>query len=260
MERFGKGPTRAALLALLAVTCAVAHAESDAPPPRSARLGLAIASLDDSWRESNAYRASGLMVVGVDPRGRAAKSGIVAGDVLVSVGSRTMREPSDLGHAERTLSPDQAVSIVLARDGGRMIKVFEIAPVGAVSPLSEAPATASAPPTVAPSSEPAPLAAVSATGAASDTASPSAAVAAPANTSDTASPPAVIAAPANTSDTASPPAAVATSSAAADTASRPAATGTSAVDPGQAAGVKAASDAGSVTATGAAGVSAAAGG
>ena len=82
MLRFGSRPSLAALLAMLAVTCGVAHAKSD-PPARGARLGLAIHNLDDAWRESNAYQSSGVMVVGVDPRGRAAKSGIVAGDVLV---------------------------------------------------------------------------------------------------------------------------------------------------------------------------------
>ena len=38
MEKLGKGPSLAALLAMLAVTCAVAYADSDIPPPRSARL------------------------------------------------------------------------------------------------------------------------------------------------------------------------------------------------------------------------------
>src|SRR5262245_35983598 len=131
MDKFGRGASLAAVVATLAIACAVAHAEGDVPPPRNARLGIAIAYLDENWRETNSYRSSGVMVVGVDPRGRAAKSGIVAGDVLVSVAGRTMREPSDLGYAERTLLSGEAVAVVLARDGGKSIKIFGISPLGA---------------------------------------------------------------------------------------------------------------------------------
>lgn len=113
----------------LATLCSAARADDDAPPKRAAGLGLATSRISDTWREKNAYRASGVLVVGVDPAGRAAKGGIAAGDVLVSVDGRTMREPSDLGYAERKLEIDKPVAIVLARDGGHSIKVFDIAPV-----------------------------------------------------------------------------------------------------------------------------------
>ena len=265
MEKLGRGPSLAALLAMLAITAATAHADSDIPPARSARLGLAIASLDDAWRESNAYRASGLMVVGVDPRGRAAKSGILAGDVLVSVGSRTMREPRDLGHAERALSPDKAVSVVLARDGGRMIKIFEIAPVGAM------PAAAPGPPSAGPAAELSPAAAVTATAAPTDTAPPPVAVPTaalsdaalpPAEASDTASRPAAVATTTAASDTTPPPTAIPTTSAAADPATSPADSGASGSAPVLAASQSstAADGAPSVTATGSPGTQAAVGG
>lgn len=170
MVRFGSGPSLAAVLAMLALT-SVVHA-SGAPPARGARLGLAIHNLDETWRESNAYQSSGVMVVGVDPRGRAAKSGIVAGDVLVSVDGRTIREPSDLGDAERSLSPDQAVSVVLARDGGRLIKMFKIAPVGASPAAAVEPAAAPDQWAIDPAADPASPAEVGATSAAADTATP----------------------------------------------------------------------------------------
>ena len=146
MARLRSVPTFAALLASLALTCAVAQAQDDPPPAKRGRLGLAIAQLDESWRESNSYRAAGVLVIGVDPRGRAANSGIVAGDVLVSVGGRSIRQPSDLGQAERSLSPDKAVSVALAREGGRLIKVFEIPPVAAVPVVTAGPQAAAAAP------------------------------------------------------------------------------------------------------------------
>jgi S1-C subfamily serine protease len=203
MERIGRGSSLAALLAALTITCAVAHAESDAPPAGGARLGLAVAQLSDTWRQANGYKSSGVLVVGVDPTGRAAKSGVLAGDVLVSVGGRTMREPSDLGYAERSLAPGLAVSVVLARDGGRSIKIFNLAPVG-VAPAAVA----------------------------------DSAVAATASASDTASPRAVVVAAAASSDSALSPARVATTSAEADSVTPPTASGTLVVETEQAADQK----------------------
>jgi membrane-associated protease RseP (regulator of RpoE activity) len=245
MERFGRGSSLAVLLATLAVTCAVAHAASDGPPAGVVRLGLAVAQLDKAWRESNAYKSSGVMVVGVDPRGRAAKSGILAGDVLVSVGGHTMREPSDLGYVERSLSQGEAVSVVLAREGGRSIKIFDIAPVG-VAPAVAATA-AVAPDSLAADSSAAP--------------DPPAAVAATASASDSASPQAVILAAAAAADSALSPADVAKPSAAADTATAPTASGALVVESELAAGQKSAASgaAPSLTAAGAAGSPTAAG-
>jgi S1-C subfamily serine protease len=205
MDRFGRGSSLAALLAALTITCAVAHAESDAPPAGGARLGLAVAQLSDTWRQANDYKSSGVLVVGVDPSGRAAKSGILAGDVLVSVGGRTMREPSDLGYAERSLAPGLVVSVVLARDGGRSIKIFNLVPVG-VAPTAVA--------------EPA----VAATASASDTASPRAAV--------------VVVAAAASSDSVLSPASVTKTSAEADSVTPPTASGTLVLETEQAAGQK----------------------
>jgi len=166
MDMFGRGPrTAVALVAMaLATLCSAARADEDGPPKHGVRLGLATQRISDTWREKNSYRASGVLVIGVDPAGRAAKGGITTGDVLVSVAGRTLREPSDLGYAERALQPDEPVAVVLARDNGHSIKMFEIAAVTdagpGVSPTSTAalatPAAASTsatdPPAAAPES------------------------------------------------------------------------------------------------------------
>jgi S1-C subfamily serine protease len=128
----------------LAMLCTAARADDDAPPKRAASLGLATQRISDTWREKNEYRASGVLVIGVDPAGRAAKSGISTGDVLVSVDGRTLREPSDLGYAERKLEADRPVAVVLARDGGHSIKMFDIAPLTDAGPTSTAAVGASA--------------------------------------------------------------------------------------------------------------------
>src|SRR6185503_3897980 len=131
MDMLGRGSRRAVALAAIALAtlCSAARADDDAPPKKAASLGVATSRITDTWREKNAYRASGVLVVGVDPSGRAARSGIAAGDVLVSVDGRTLREPSDLGYAERKMEASKPVAVVLARDGGHSIKVFDIAPV-----------------------------------------------------------------------------------------------------------------------------------
>lgn len=153
MDLFGRSSRRAIALAAvaalaamsLATLCPAARAADDESPPKhGASLGLATSKLSDTWREKNAYKASGVMVVGVDPSGRAAKGGIAAGDVLVSVAGRTLREPSDLGYAERTLAADKPIAIVLARDGGHSIKMFDIAPASDAGPGVSADAMATA--------------------------------------------------------------------------------------------------------------------
>jgi membrane-associated protease RseP (regulator of RpoE activity) len=140
MDMLGRG-SRIAIAALaLATLCSAARASEEGPPKKGVSLGLATQRLSDTWREKNAYKASGVLVVGVDPAGRAAKGGITSGDVLVSVDGRTLREPSDLGYAERTLHPDEPVAIVLARDGGHSIKMFDIAPATDAGPGDASPA------------------------------------------------------------------------------------------------------------------------
>jgi len=130
MDMFGRGSRRAIVFAAMALAtlCSAARADDEGPPKRGVSLGLATQRISDTWREKNAYRSSGVLVIGVDPAGRAAKVGITTGDVLVSVDGRTLREPSDLGYAERTLHADQPVAVVLAREGGHSIKMFDIAP------------------------------------------------------------------------------------------------------------------------------------
>src|SRR6185436_3105783 len=58
------------------------------------------------------------------------------GDVLVSIDSHTLQNPTDLAEAEATMEPGRAVPVVLAREGGRMIKIFNLEP--GTSPTAQA--------------------------------------------------------------------------------------------------------------------------
>lgn len=212
MDTFGRGSRRAIALAAMALAtlCSVARADDEAPPKRAASLGLATQRISDTWREKNAYRASGVLVIGVDPAGRAARSGIAMGDVLVSVDGRTLREPSDLGYAERTLPSDRPVGVVLARDGGHSIKMFDIAPLTDAG-SSSALAAAAAPVTPSETASPAPAGTAESSGSSViiDTDPAASALAAEANTPNSVEPAAAIIIA--RADTGSAPAAVATS-------------------------------------------------
>jgi predicted metalloprotease with PDZ domain len=145
MDMFGRSSGIALVAMALAALCSTARADDEGPHKQGVRLGLATQRISDAWREEHAYRASGVLVIGVDPAGRAAKGGITTGDVLVSVAGRQLREPSDLGYAERALQPDDPVAVVLARDGGHSIKMFDIAPATDAGPTVAATAAAAAP-------------------------------------------------------------------------------------------------------------------
>jgi serine protease Do len=68
------------------------------------------------------------MVVEVVRGSAADQAGMGPGDVLVSVDSHALQDPADLAAAEAAMEPGRAVPVVLARDGGRMIKIFNLEP------------------------------------------------------------------------------------------------------------------------------------
>jgi hypothetical protein len=87
-----------------------------------------------------------LKVVEVAPGGPADQAGIVPGDILKSIDSRTLKEPADLAAAERAMEPGRAVQVVLDR-GGRSIMTFSMRPgqvPGQSAPTGNADASAPA--------------------------------------------------------------------------------------------------------------------
>ena len=125
-----------ALLALPAL-CPVACGEDAPAAGRGAWIGVSTRGLSDDWRERENYWARGIMVVEITRGGPADQAGMGPGDVLVSVDSHTLQNPSDLAEAEGGMEPGRAVPVVLARDGGRMIKIFNLEP-GAIPAVAEA--------------------------------------------------------------------------------------------------------------------------
>ena len=124
-----------ALLALPAL-CPAARGDDAPAAGRRAWIGVSTRGLTDEWREREEYWARGVMVVEVVRGSAADQAGMGPGDVLVSIDSHTLQNPTDLAEAEATMEPGRAVPVVLAREGGRMIKIFNLEP--GASPTAQA--------------------------------------------------------------------------------------------------------------------------
>lgn len=109
----------------VSTTCSITRADDAHAPPTGAWIGVTVERLNDAARGDD---ASGVLVSEVAAGGPAAHAGLKPGDVLLVVGSTTLRSPGDLEAAERRLTPDEPVSIVVARDDGRMMKVVNVTP------------------------------------------------------------------------------------------------------------------------------------
>ena len=130
MVRFekGLGVGMGVVLTALTALCPISYADEVDATGQGAWLGVSAQRLSDEWRERADYWADGVMIVRVAPGSPAEQVGIGPGDVLVSVGSRSLRDPYDLAKAESRMEPGHAVSLVVARHGGRMIKIFNVEP------------------------------------------------------------------------------------------------------------------------------------
>lgn len=115
------------LLALAALS-AISYADQGEAPKSGAWLGVTGDRIDDGWRERENYWAKGILITDVAPGGPADRIGLSRGDILVSVGSKVLRTPEDLSLVEGQLEPGQPVSVVVARNGGRLIRIVNLDP------------------------------------------------------------------------------------------------------------------------------------
>ena len=119
MRRLGIAPGRGIGAVLLALTALIPVARGDDTPAtgRGAWIGVSTQAVTQARRDGRGSPASGLKVVEVAPGGPADQAGIVPGDILKSIDSRTLKEPADLAAAERAMEPGRAVQVVLDRGG-----------------------------------------------------------------------------------------------------------------------------------------------
>lgn len=115
----------AALLTLLLSSGLYLPTEASAS---GAWLGITGERIDDAYRERENYWSQGLIVAEIAPGGPADRVGVQKGDIVVSVGSQVLKRPEDLERSEETLAPGRTVSLVVARNGGRWIRILNVEP------------------------------------------------------------------------------------------------------------------------------------
>lgn len=81
-----------------------------------ARLGIAVAELEDAQRERLGVK-SGVLVRDVDSRGAAAEAGIRPGDVVVSIDHDAIESADQLRELVASLPTDRAIPVRLYREG-----------------------------------------------------------------------------------------------------------------------------------------------
>jgi serine protease Do len=138
MGESGRKFAGAIALALLALGTAspVTRAHAAEGAGDGAWLGVSTRNLSDAWREGHSYQSAGVMVIDVAAGGPADQAGIVPGDVLVSIDSKSIQEPADVSETESGLEVGRPVTVVLARDGGRSIKIMNVEPASGGGPGS----------------------------------------------------------------------------------------------------------------------------
>src|SRR5215831_14903288 len=129
----GRGLVMTAAIVALAAGCPDARGEPASG--RGAWIGVTVQALNAGWRERENYWGRGVMVAEVAAGGPAERAGIAAGDVLESIDSHPLQSQADVSAAESAMIPGRAVQAVVARSGGRMIKIFSVDP----DPLPAAP-------------------------------------------------------------------------------------------------------------------------
>ena len=127
MKTTGSGYPSRVLLALLASIALCSTSRAAPPNPETVRsLGIEAQALSEDWRTREGYRAGGVLVTAVAAGSAAAGAGLEPGDILVSIGSRVLLSPDDLRAAEAAVELGRPVSVVVARDAGRRIRIFNI--------------------------------------------------------------------------------------------------------------------------------------
>ena len=91
-------------------------------------LGLSLAPLSSDRREALGQGRNGVLVAGVTPGSRADDSGLQAGDVILSIGGRSVNSPDDAVariHAAQQEKKD-ALPLLVMRDGTTAFVALEL--------------------------------------------------------------------------------------------------------------------------------------
>ncbi|MEQ8665182.1 MAG: DegQ family serine endoprotease [Rhodospirillales bacterium] len=101
---------------------------------RRGRLGVAIQDLTvDVASALGVDHADGAVLTSIDEGSPAAKAGLKAGDVVVAIDGRIVRNSSDLRNQIGLVPPGREVALTIIRDGSERTVVVEVEPIGKTS-------------------------------------------------------------------------------------------------------------------------------
>lgn len=128
-----------ALLALIAL-CPISRTDEAKTTGQTTWIGVVVRPLSDAIRDQWDYRGAGVVVTAVAPGSAAELAGIVRGDVLVVLGSVSLRSEADFAEAQARLVPGSPVAVVIAREKGRIINIVNLDVEETPTPDDHAPA------------------------------------------------------------------------------------------------------------------------
>ena len=124
LKRFGVG-IATGLVALSALS-AISQGGDVSASNQTTWIGVTVKPLSSELRRQWDYRGAGMMVTAVDEGSPAERAGIVRGDVLVVLGSVSLRSMADFEEAQSRVHAGDPVSLVVARDQGRMVHIVNL--------------------------------------------------------------------------------------------------------------------------------------
>jgi len=124
LKRFGVG-VATGLVALSALS-AISQGGDVSASNETTWIGVSVKPLSSDLRKQWSYRGAGMMVTAVDEGSPAERAGITRGDVLVVLGSVSLRSTADFEEAQSRVHPGEPVSVVIARDQGRMVHIVNL--------------------------------------------------------------------------------------------------------------------------------------
>src|SRR5262245_32583730 len=129
MSHLIRGFTAAATIAIIATSVWTSSPRAESVTGPGSWMGVKVVTLNEGWREENSYSGAGVRVTEVEAGSPADRIGIVPGDILVAVGSTSLRYEDDLETAYSRIEQGQLVSVVISRHNGSMVTIKNLDPI-----------------------------------------------------------------------------------------------------------------------------------
>jgi membrane-associated protease RseP (regulator of RpoE activity) len=138
MAHLIRGFTAAAAIAIIATAGWTTSSRAEMTGPGS-WMGVKVVSLNGGWR------GAGVRVTEVEVASPADRIGIEPGDILVAVGSTTLKHEDDLTIARSHVDPGKPIPVVIARDNGSSMTIKNLEPITGATLAASATTSTAAP-------------------------------------------------------------------------------------------------------------------